>query len=155
MTVTLTVLGGEELEAKAGDLIREAARLQRRVATAADRAVSKTLLPALVEAAPAYVPNRYAALLGASLRVKTQVRLSGPAAGVQAQVSAPTGGPKGRDITAIERGRLKHPLWGNKSHWYTDKIRRGFAAETLRKTKPLIVKELDSELARIRKDLEH
>lgn len=154
MVVELSVLGGEKLDAKAGDLVREAGRLQRRVSTAAGRAVKTTFGPALVAAAPTYMPNNYARVLAPDLKVKTQVRFAGPKPGVGANVSAPTGGPKGRDISAIEAGRLKHPLFGNKSHWYTSRIKRRFAAETLSKTRPEIVREIDSELAAVRRDLE-
>lgn len=154
MTVELTVLGGENLDAKAGQLVREAARLQRRISSAAGRAVSRTFEPALVAATPEFMPAGYARALGPDLKVKTQVRFAGSRPGVRARVSAPTGGPKGREVSAVEAGRLKHPLFGNKSHWYTNRIKRGFASSTLRKTQPQIVKELDDELAAVRKDLE-
>ncbi len=100
------------------------------------------------------MPDAYAAKLAPDLKVKTTVRYAGASPGVRADVTAPTGGPAGRDVRALEAGRLKHPLFGNKKHWYTNRIKRGFASETLRKTRPLIVRELDSEIARVRKDLE-
>lgn len=153
--VDLTVLGGRELTAKAAQLRREAGKLQRRISTAAGRAVDKTYGPALMAATPVYMPNRYSHLVAANLKVKTTVRYSGNLPGVTATVTAPTGGPKGRDVPALERGQLAHPLFGNKSHWYRNRIKRGFASDTLRKTRSLIVKELDSELESVRRDLEH
>ncbi len=153
MVVELTVLGGEKLDKKVGDFIRESKRLQRRVSTAAGEAVDATYGPALVAAVPNYMPDRYAKALAPDLKIETTVRYAGPAPGVRADVSAPTGG-KGRDVSAIEAGRLKHPLFGNRGHWYTDRIKRRVFAETLGRTRPLIVRRLDAEIARVRKDLE-
>lgn len=153
-TVRLTVLGGEKLTAKAGQLRAQAKTLQRRIVQAADEAVNKTYQPALKKATLVYMPDRYAHLLNAKLRVKTDVSFGGPDAGVGATVTAPTGGAKGRDVPALERGVLAHPLFGNKHAWYRDRIKRGFAADTLKKTRTVIVKRLDKEIAAVRKELE-
>lgn len=33
---------------------------------------------------------------------------------------------KGHDIAALNRGRLRHPLFGNRNHWYEQSITPGF-----------------------------
>ena len=33
---------------------------------------------------------------------------------------------KGHDLQALNRGRLRHPLFGNRKHWYTQTIAPGF-----------------------------
>lgn len=33
---------------------------------------------------------------------------------------------KGHDLAALNRGRLRHPLFGNRRHWYTQEITPGF-----------------------------
>jgi hypothetical protein len=152
--ITLTVTGGTELDATAARLRREAIRLQRRVSQATGRAVDRGYRPALVGSVPGFMPSGYAPALMANLKVATTVRFTGAFPGVTARVSAPTGGPKGRDVTALEAGTLRHPLFGNKGHWYRQRVRRGFASVPLRAVKPLIVREIDRELAEIARDVE-
>jgi len=33
---------------------------------------------------------------------------------------------KGHDLAALNRGRLRHPLFGKRKHWYTQEIAEGF-----------------------------
>jgi hypothetical protein len=152
--LTVTVVGGEKLDAAAARLRREATRFQRRVSQATGKAVDRGYRPTLVGMAPAFVPDRYAAVLAPSLVVRTSVRFSGSFPGVTARVSAPTGGPTGRDVTELEAGRLRHPLFGNRGWWYRQRVRRGFASVPLRAVQPLIVREIERELAAVARDVE-
>lgn len=54
---------------------------------------------------------------------------------------------KGHDLAALNRGRLRHPLFGNRKHWYTQTIATGFF------TKP-IEKDGDELKARIKVAIE-
>jgi hypothetical protein len=31
------------------------------------------------------------------------------------------------DLSDLDRGSLRHPLWGNKAHWYPEAVKPGFA----------------------------
>lgn len=33
---------------------------------------------------------------------------------------------KGMDLQSLDRGRLRHPLFGNRGHWYDQPVRRGW-----------------------------
>jgi hypothetical protein len=163
MGVDLTVTGGRELDAAAARLAREARRFQRRVSQATRDAVQRSYRPVLVGMTPQFVPNRYASVLGPDLRVATTVSLS--AGRVTARVSAPGSGKRGRDVRKLEAGVLAHPLFGNrgtyksrtgeiKSAWFRQRVRRGFASVPLRAIRPHIVRQIDAELAAIKRDVE-
>ena len=154
MTLELEVKGTAELDAVAARLRKEATRFQRRVSTATRKAVERSYRPVLVGMTASFVPNGYAPVLSRDLRVSTSVRLAGTSPGVTARVFAPTGGKLGRDVTALERGTLRHPLFGNRGFWYRQRVRRGFASVPLRAIRPLIVREIDRELAAISRDVE-
>ena len=152
MTVDLTITGQRKLDVVAARLDREAKRFQRRISTATRDAVQRSYRPVLVGMTPQFVPNGYAPALSASLKVTTVVSLA--QGRVTAKVSAPTGGKFGRDVTSLERGTLRHPLFGNRGFWYRQRVRRGFASIPLRAVRPLIVRDIDRELAAISRDVE-
>lgn len=152
MGVDLTVTGQRELNEVAARLRKEAARFQRRVSGATRDAVQRTYRPVLVGMTPTFMPNRYAAVLSRDLRVKTTVSFA--SGFVTATVSAPTGGKFGRAVDSLERGSLRHPLFGNRGWWYRQRVRRGFASIPLKAIKPHIVAEIDNELDKIARDVE-
>jgi hypothetical protein len=43
-----------------------------------------------------------------------------------------------RDAAAVDRGRLRHPLFGNRKLWYTTKVKPGFASGALEETQDQI-----------------
>lgn len=135
-------------------MLREARRFQRRVSTATRTAVERGYRPVLVGMVPAFMPSGYTPALSSDLEVKTSVRFAGANPGVTARISAPTGGPKGRDVIALEAGRLSHPLFGDKSRWYRQRVRRGFASVPLKAIRPQIVREIDLELREVARDVE-
>jgi hypothetical protein len=151
-----------ELEVRVSDvtetakaLRREGKRLERRITSAAGRVVTKIYLPKLKALTPNFMPGGYAPTLAKDLKVRTQVQFAGNP-GVSAFVSAPTGGSKGgRAVTALERGDLRHPLFGNKSHWYRNKrgVKPGLAKAALKSTKNQIVAGMDTEVQKIMADI--
>jgi hypothetical protein len=151
--LTTVELRVHNFQAKAAELRAASRRLQMRVVKAADRAVQTSLLPALKSTAPEFVPSGYQPTLVAGLKVETLVSFAGASPGVDARITAPTGGPKGRDIARLERGQLKHPLFGDKSRWYTTRFKPRFAKTALVSTRPKIVKEIDDELDEIAREL--
>lgn len=153
MSVEVKVVAGPEFERTRAELLRQARLFQRRVSSATRRAVDRTYRPAVVSMMPSLMPDRYAGLLARDLHVSTSVRFSGSAPGVSVSVSAPTGGPQGRDVLSLERGRLSHPLFGDKRHWYRQSVTRGFASKPVKAIRPRIVDEIDQELAKVARDV--
>ncbi|ODA89971.1 hypothetical protein ATY41_02720 [Leifsonia xyli subsp. xyli] len=45
---------------------------------------------------------------------------------------------RGHDLEAIDRGRLRHPLYGNRNYWYEQQIAPGFFTETVQAETPRI-----------------
>ena len=63
-----------------------------------------------------HLPNRYAAVLDADVRIGTSVRTAGSDPGVS--VTGQSG--RARKLRDLDAGRLTHPLFGERSgRWYT------------------------------------
>ena len=62
-----------------------------------------------------HLPNRYAAALDADVRIGTSVRTAGGDPGVS--VTGQSG--RARKLRDLDAGRLTHPLFGERKHWYT------------------------------------
>jgi hypothetical protein len=151
MAVTLDIRVANVSET-AMALRREGARIQRRIVSAAGRVVTKVYLPKVKELAPVYMPSGYAPVLVKDLEVRTSVSFAGNP-GVTAHLSAPTGGPKGRQLPALERGVVRHPLFGNRSHWFVTRTKAGLAKGALKLVKGQIVDGLDREIGKIAADI--
>lgn len=73
---------------------------------------------------PTYMPRRYAPVLSAALRFTTKTKTSGwPEVTVTARAK---GKFEPRRVTALDKGTLRHPLFGMRKHWYAQKIPPGF-----------------------------
>jgi len=140
---------GAEKFGKLAKALRDAGRtdLQRELYSGINRAV-KPLTVGLKGSTARFLPARYAAVLSKSLRVKTRQRprgASGP--GVYLVGSAKTKGGKDRDLSSLNRGRLRHPLFGDRRHWFDQQVSPNWwddplleGADEIRKE---IVKSLD------------
>lgn len=75
------------------------------------------------------LPKRggYAAVMEAALRFKSSV---GAKRGLTMTVWA-QGKRENRDVPRINRGELRHPLWGNRGFWKTTHVPRGFVTKPL------------------------
>lgn len=70
-------------------------------------------------------------------KTQTQVRLSGRNLGVRFRTKF-----KGSsDVAAINAGEVRHPLFGNKDHWYATKVTPGFAYRALDELAPEVRKQ--------------
>lgn len=59
--------------------------------------------------------NRWAARMPSA-----KTRMTGSEVGVSISLRR-----KGHDMRAIDRGRVRHPLFGNRRHWYTQPVTQG------------------------------
>jgi hypothetical protein len=98
---------------RAGDgaLLREVTKAMRDAVVPVQAEIRADLGPLL--------PNRYAASLDADLRLGVNVRTGDRDPGV-----ALTGAPrvKARKLRYLDAGRLTHPLFGDREHWYTQEL---------------------------------
>ena len=107
-----------------------------------DRAVAKHMktVPAevikLVRAeVPLHVPKRYAVVLETSLHYRSS---SSTKRGLTTQIWA-DGKKRRRDLVAVNVGRLKHPLFGNRKSWHTTSVRRGVIDDAVEKSEPIAI----------------
>lgn len=98
------------------DLSRQ---LQKNIGDAA-----KPVMDEIRAGLPAYMPNRYAGVLGRDLRLTTSKRLSG-AAGAKVLIKASTKSGT-RKIGRLNKGMLAHPFFGDRKRWYNQKVTAGF-----------------------------
>lgn len=134
------ITGPEQLVAVAKAL-RDAPKDVRRESYAAMVRALRPLSQAVKASAPRYMPARYGALVAKSLRVRTQ-RRTGRNAGVTLIGSAKGRGTKGRDVGALNKGKLRKPLFGNRGHWYAQDVKPGFWDEPLEQNADVVRKEL-------------
>lgn len=87
----------------------------------------------------AKMPKRggYAPLLARAVKVVT--RVSGTSS-VRATVRVSAAGKReGRDVSALNLGMLRHPLFGNRRHWYGQRVLRGFVDEPVDRARDRVV----------------
>lgn len=127
MAVDIRVEGVGELE-KLGRQLREVGdkELRRELYKGVNRATKQLKADVKQEAAVSLPRRGGLAKLIASSRLSTSTRTTGRDPGVRI-----TGRLSGHDLQAIDRGRLRHPVFGNRSRWVTQQIRPGFFTRPL------------------------
>lgn len=108
------------------DIAAELSFVARRLRDAADGGLRKELGDAINAAAepiaerireelPVYMPNRYAGVLDADLSLVVYKFLGRAEPGVTIRASTRV---KKRKLRTLNYGILRHPLFGNREHWY-------------------------------------
>jgi hypothetical protein len=83
-----------------------------------------------------YMPGRYAEVLAADLAVTaTKSTSKNPGVAIRAK-----GRRHKRKVIQLDSGVLKHPLYGNRDHWFEQAhgVRAGFFAEPAKRAAPAI-----------------
>lgn len=103
-------------------------RLYKAISDAADP-LAKELKSA--EHLKPYMPDRYAAVLAADLNVTVYKRAG---ASPRIQVVAESYRPRNRKVIQINQGILRHPLFGNREHWYPQlkAMKEGFFTDAVK-----------------------
>jgi hypothetical protein len=83
-----------------------------------------------VKASAARLPSGYAPTMARSVRVATRVTAGSGGVRATVRVSA-RGKMETRDVRSIDAGRLRHPLFGRRRHWYTTTVKPRFASDPL------------------------
>lgn len=120
------VTGARDLARVAGVLNRA----QPEIRKALTKTLRQTAKPS-VEAVRAKARSTMPAAGGlnefvATAKIGVRITTSGKGAGMRI-----VGTKSGHDIHALDRGRLRHPLFGNRRHWFQQAVPPGFFSETL------------------------
>lgn len=134
------------------------ASLSARLRVAGERGLQRELQQALTAASgparqnvldhlPVYLPNRYADDLESQFKMRASGR-GGSAAAVRIKGAAT--GPYGpRFVWALNKGKLRHPLFGDRGHWYSQDVYPGFFTQPLQDSAPEVRKELVAAMDRV------
>lgn len=105
------------------------------------QAAAKPLRPAVKAEAGKAMPSGYAPTLSRSLRFRQNVRAGGSTAEVVVRVYG-DGRKQRRHVPALNRGTLRHPLYGNRGHWFAQRVRSGFVDRPFQKLGPEVSKQM-------------
>ena len=61
---------------------------------------------------------------------------------------------KGHDLAALNRGRLRHPLFGNREHWYTQSIAPGFFTKPIEEGGDALKQRIQAAIEKYMDELE-
>lgn len=75
-------------------------------------------------------------------------RGAGVASGVRLTTSS------GHDIAAMDRGRLRHPLFGDRKHWYTQTVTAGWWSIPVARSKPSIQAAVNRAMENVKQKME-
>ena len=149
--VDIKVTGADEFGILARRL-KEAGdkELRKELYAGINRAV-KPLRADVKAAAGDYLPKRggYADLIASELKVSSRKRAVGQNPAIYLLGKAGK-----RDVSSVNRGRLRHPLFGNRRHWYNTRVTPGFWTKTLAADAPMVRVELVEAIRRVARKIE-
>lgn len=153
MAVSVRIARGPaELRRAAADL-RRAHRtdITRRTVAAIERALTPVAAAIRAEV-PVKMPSGYAPVLSASLHVDKSVRTTrNPTVSLRVWAM---GKVVERDVEALDDGRLRHPVYGNRDVWRTTSRPPGLVSQPWSEAEDDIVRAVDDALDQIVRDLE-
>lgn len=133
------VKGAEQLAALAKRLRGADKEYRKELRIGLNRA-TKPLKESVKEQLPLFMPANYAKVMRRAIKPKTVIRTGGMAS-VRITAIA-KGRHKNRDVRALDRGTLRHPLWGNRAWWYAQKVKAGFWSTPMREGGPRVRAEV-------------
>lgn len=122
----LRAVGDKGLGKQMGKALRDAAR---------------PLQPAVRKEAVAAMPSGYGPTLSRSLRFRTAIKETAHTADVTVRVHG-QGRKERRMVPALNRGRLRHPLYGNRDWWFDQRVRSGFVDRPADRLMPEAVRQM-------------
>lgn len=146
------IRGGAELKA----LSRQLRKSDRELSKDLRRGLSRAVKPAVQKVkaqSPTFLPDRYAEELMADLRV-TRRFMGGR--DVRMVLTGTARGRRGkrRDLASLNRGRLRKPLFGDRRHWYDQRVRTDWWDHPLISWAPEARREMERVLADVKRKLE-
>lgn len=121
------IVGAATLAEVAAQISREGRKDLSRKLSSALNDVTVPVRDRIKQEAAATMPKSgwYANTFTKSLRFRNNRRAGGNRATLT-MITYADGKGERRDIVALEHGILRHPLHGDREHWYVTKIRAGF-----------------------------
>lgn len=116
------------------DLVRELTAAMRRAADPVRDEIREGLRP--------HLPDRYAATLDSVLRLGINVRTNERDPGVSVTGQA----PGGRKLRRLDSGLISHPLFGDREHWYTQRVEPGWFTGPAQDATPRVRDEIEKAL---------
>jgi len=103
------------------------------------REAVKQVKPDLMASALAKLPKRhgYSALVARAMKVSSRVT-GGKKVVAVLRVTA-TGKRENRDLSSLNRGILRHPLFGNRKHWFVQRVPRGLVDDPIDRARDRVV----------------
>lgn len=144
--VSVRVTGARELARTAGRLNATEPKLRRRL-LAATRKEIKPAVEKIREAGADKLPSGLAEFL-APANYQIRALTSGKNAGVRLIGKLP-----GHDIYSLDKGDVRHPLWGNTDHWFVQSVPPGFWSETLEDDADRLAHEVLEVVARFTNEI--
>ena len=119
-----------------GELLREVTRAMRDAVVPVQDEIRAGLRP--------HLPNAYAAVLNADLRLGVNVRTGerDPGVAVTGQAAGKT-----RRLRSLDGGELHHPLWGDREHWYRQEVTPGWFTGPAEAGGPRVREAIEQALA--------
>ena len=101
-----------------------------------------------------FLPRRYALELAKTLKIRSRRRTGkDPAIYLLAKATTPRGTE--RDLASLNRGRLRHPLYGDRKHWYDQEVSPNWwtdplvgGVEQVREEIVKVIDEINEKLAK-------
>lgn len=149
------VIGSEDLRRVAKTIRQRGAKEIQKEMLKGIRDATKQVGQEVRKDLPSHLPDRYAQVLGKALRFTTRTKTSGwPEITVTARAK---GKVQPRAIAAINRGTLRHPLYGNRKHWYAQRVTPKFfdtpAERVLRDVQRAAAKAVERAAAQLEREL--
>jgi hypothetical protein len=91
-----------------------------------------------------HLPDRYAEVLDADLKISRSSSLSGDEARVT--VLASPGGTKKRKLQPLDDGILLHPLYGNRGRWFAQQVTPGWFSGPVEDAGPQVRQAVEAAL---------
>lgn len=92
-----------------------------------------------IPAAALRLPGGYGPLMSRAVKVATRVTAGRD---VKATVHVTAKGKREeRDVRRVNRGQLRHPLYGNRKHWYATTVRRGFVDDPVEDARKRVIRK--------------
>ncbi len=94
------------------------------------KTAAQPMTDAMLRHLSAYLPDRYARVLKASMTVRVSRSTRGSSPGLKL-VGTAKGRSKRRHVSVINNGTLRKPVFGNSEVWVNQSVRPGFWTDTL------------------------
>ena len=153
MVAELRIEGADKF-GKLAKALRQAGdkELRKELYSGLNRSV-KPLTEAVKKGTASYFPRRYAFELAKYLRVRAR-RRAGKNPAIFLVGKAKTKQGKERDLASLNRGRLRHPLFGNRRYWYDQSIPANWWDDPLLENAEQVREDIVNVLDEIGKRLE-